>query len=77
MSKLYLQVIPVVIGIIAGMFLAFFPEQEKDSKLLTTKLIENGSPIIGNSDAPITILEWGGLPMYFLLQISSEHLGHN
>ncbi len=59
MKKLYLMMIPIVIGIITGMFLAFFPESENDSKLLTiSKLIENGSPVLGNSNAPITILEW-------------------
>ena len=59
MAKLYLLVIPIAIGIITGMFLIFYPESETDSKLLTTsKLIENGSPIMGDSNAPITILEW-------------------
>ncbi len=58
MTKLYLLAIPVVIGIIAGMFLVFYPESENDSNLLTTsKLIENGSPIMGDSNAPITVLE--------------------
>ena len=59
MSKAFLA-IPIAIGIIAGLFLAFYPESENESKLLTkSNLIENGSPILGNSDAPITILEWG------------------
>ena len=59
MSKVYL-VIPIAIGIIAGLFLAFYPESENESKLLTkSNLIENGSPVLGNSNAPITILEWG------------------
>jgi protein-disulfide isomerase len=60
MTKYYLLAIPIVIGIITGMFLAFNPESKSESSLLTTiKLIENGSPIIGDPDAPITILEWG------------------
>ncbi|WP_299290415.1 thioredoxin domain-containing protein [Nitrosopumilus sp.] len=59
MSKAFLA-IPIAIGIIAGLFLAFYPESENESKLLTkSNLIENGSPILGNSGAPITILEWG------------------
>lgn len=59
MSKAYL-IIPIAIGIIAGLFLVFYPESENESKLLTkSNLVENGSPILGNSDAPITILEWG------------------
>ena len=60
MSQIYLLIIPIAIGIITGMFLAFYPESETESKLLTTsKLIEGGSPIIGNPNAEITILEWG------------------
>ena len=60
MTKLYLLTIPIAIGVITGIFLAFYPESENDSKLLTaSKLIENGSPIMGDSNAPITILEWG------------------
>jgi protein-disulfide isomerase len=52
--------IPVAIGILAGMFLAFYPQTDNDSKLFTeSKLIQNGSPIIGNPSASITILEWG------------------
>jgi len=40
MAKLYLLAIPIVIGIITGMFLAFYPESENDSKLFTaSKLI--------------------------------------
>lgn len=60
MTKFYLLAIPLSIGMIVGMFLAFYPESQNDSKLLTTsKLMENGSPILGNSNAPITMLEWG------------------
>ncbi|MGI0057580.1 MAG: DsbA family protein [Nitrosarchaeum sp.] len=58
--KKILLVIPIVIGMLAGMFLAFYPQSEDDSKLMTqSKLIQNGSPIIGNPSASITILEWG------------------
>ena len=60
MEKLHLLAIPIIVGIVTGMFLAFYPESNNDSKLLTSsKLIENGSPILGDSNAPITILEWG------------------
>jgi protein-disulfide isomerase len=58
MTKYYLLAIPIAIGIITGMFLAFYPESES-SLLTTTNLLENGSPIIGDPNAPITILEWG------------------
>ena len=60
MKKIYVFAIPIVIGILIGMFLAFYPQSEDDSKLLTeSKLIQNGSPIMGNPSATITIVEWG------------------
>ncbi len=75
MAKLFLLVIPIVIGIITGMFLAFYPESENDSKLLTTsKLIENGSPIMGDSNAPITILEWGDYQCTFCYRFHQNTL---
>jgi len=75
MTKLYLLAIPIAIGIIAGMFLAFYPESENDSKLLTTsKLIENGSPIMGDSNAPITVLEWGDYQCTFCYKFHENTL---
>lgn len=60
MKKIYLFAIPIAIGILSGMFLAFYPQSDDDSKLLTeSKLIQNGSPIMGNPSAEITIVEWG------------------
>lgn len=58
--KLYYLSIPIIIGIIAGGFLVGYEINSNDSEILTSeKLIKNGSPIMGNIDAPITILEWG------------------
>ena len=58
--KLYYLSIPIIIGIAAGGFLFGYETNSNDSKILTSeKLIKNGSPIMGNTDAPITILEWG------------------
>ncbi len=75
MTKLYLLAIPVIIGIITGMFMVFFPETENDSKLLTTtKLINNGSPIMGESNAPITILEWGDYQCTFCYKFHQNTL---
>ena len=60
MIRLYLLIIPVIIGIVSGAFLAFYPEPEQNTELFTrTQLIQNGSPILGDPLAPITILEWG------------------
>ena len=60
MKKIYWFAIPICIGMLAGVFLIFYPQSESDSKLFTqSKLIQNGSPIIGDPSAQITILEWG------------------
>jgi len=64
-----------VIGIIAGLFMASYPEQDTDSNLLTSvKLIENGSPILGDSNAPITILEWGDYQCTFCYKFHQNTL---
>jgi protein-disulfide isomerase len=60
MSNMHLLIIPIIIGIAIGGVMAFYPEPEQNSELLTkTKLIQDGSPVLGNPSAPITILEWG------------------
>lgn len=75
MSKFYLLVIPIVIGIITGGFLAFYPEPEDNTKKLTpSKLIENGSPILGDSNAEITILEWGDYQCTFCYKFHQNTL---
>ena len=74
MAKAYL-VIPIVVGIIAGMFMAFFPESDTESTSLTSsKLIENGSPILGDSNASITILEWGDYQCRFCYKFHENTL---
>jgi len=76
MTKLYLLVIPILIGVFTGIFLAYYPESESDSSQLTiTKLIEGGSPIIGNPNAPITILEWGDYQCTFCYKFHQNTLG--
>ena len=75
MTKLFLLAIPIAIGIITGMFLSFYPESEEESNLLTiTKLIDGGSPIMGNQDAPITILEWGDYQCTFCYKFHQNTL---
>jgi len=75
MKKLYLLTIPIVIGIVTGAFLAFIPEPVDDSKILTSsRLIENGSPILGDSNAPITILEWGDYQCTFCYKFHQNTL---
>ena len=74
MKKVYLLAIPIIIGILTGMFLAFYPQSE-DSKLLTkSSLIQNGSPIIGNPSAEITILEFGDYQCTFCYKFHQSTL---
>jgi protein-disulfide isomerase len=73
MAQFYLLVIPVLIGIGTGMFLVFYPETE--SRLLTAaNLIEGGSPIMGDPNAPITILEWGDYQCTFCYKFHKNTL---
>ena len=75
MTKLSLLIIPIIIGITAGAFLSFYPETESKSNPLTvSKLIEGGSPIMGNHDAPITILEWGDYQCTFCYKFHQNTL---
>lgn len=75
MAKYYLLLIPVVIGIVAGGFLAVYPEPEKNpTKLTPSTLIEDGSPIQGDSNAPITILEWGDYQCTFCYKFHKDTL---
>ena len=75
MAKYYLILIPVVIGIVAGGFLAVYPEPEKNpTKLTPSTLIEDGSPIQGDSNAPITILEWGDYQCTFCYKFHKDTL---
>ena len=64
-----------MIGIVSGAFIAFSQEPEKNTDLLTkTKLIENGSPILGNPSAPITIVEWGDYQCTFCYRFHDSTL---
>ena len=75
MTNFYLLIIPILIGIVTGMFLVFYPDSEHESSLLTTaKLIDGGSPIMGNPNAPITILEWGDYQCTFCYKFHQNTL---
>ena len=70
-----LLVIPIIIGIISGLFLATYPETESNHTSFTsTKLIEGGSPIMGESNAPITVLEWGDYQCTFCYKFHQNTL---
>ena len=57
---LHYLAIPIIIGIVVGGIIGIYEINSNESKTVSfEKLIKNGSPILGNSDAPITIVEWG------------------
>ena len=75
MTKLYFLAIPVIIGIITGVIMVSYPQTENDSTLLTiSKLTQNGSPIMGDVNAPITILEWGDYQCTFCYKFHQNTL---
>ena len=75
MIKYHLLVIPIAIGILAGGFLVFYPEPEVNStKLTPSKLIDDGSPILGEGNASITILEWGDYQCTFCYKFHQNTL---
>lgn len=77
MRNYYLLAIPAIIGIFVGAYLGITENDkvENNETLLTAqKLVRNGSPIIGNPDAPITILEWGDFQCTFCYRFHESSL---
>ncbi len=57
--KKYFVIIPVIITIIALSFVLYPQPNTQESNVTPQSLIQNGSPVLGNPNAPITIVEWG------------------
>ncbi|MFB5597782.1 MAG: DsbA family protein [Nitrosopumilaceae archaeon] len=78
MSNLIFLVIPIVVGIATGFFLSVSlvntESIETETLLTATKLIENGSPMLGESSADITILEWGDYQCTFCFRFHESSL---
>lgn len=77
MNNYYLLAIPAIIGIFVGTYLGIIENDgiKKDNTLLTAqKLLKNGSPIVGNPNAPITILEWGDYQCTFCYRFHETSL---
>ena len=78
MNNLIFLVIPVIVGIGVGVFLSIsFADTEPvetDTLLTASKLIENGSPILGDNSADITILEWGDYQCTFCYRFHESSL---
>jgi protein-disulfide isomerase len=73
--KLYYLAIPIMIGVLVGGVLSEYEVNSNNSeKLTSTKLIENGSPLMGNINAPITIVEWGDYQCTFCYKFHQNTL---
>ena len=74
MTKYYF-LIPVIIGILAGLLAVTGTADNNNSNALTiSKLTDNGSPIMGDPDAPITIWEWGDYQCTFCYKFHQDTL---
>lgn len=58
MKKYYLLAIPAIAIIVSVYYLSIPNEPKQEEKMVTQSLIQNGSPLVGNQNAPITIVEW-------------------
>ncbi len=77
MRNYYLLAIPAIIGIFVGAYLGISENNSNDNNetLLTAqKLIKNGSPIVGDPNAQITILEWGDYQCTFCFRFHDSSL---
>ncbi len=73
MNKIIYLVIPIVLGLISVLFL-YNIGVDNESLFSQKNLIENGSPIIGNPNAPITVLEWGDYQCTFCYRFHESSL---
>ena len=65
----------MVIGVVVGITIWSFVNDGDSQVLLTPKnLISNGSPILGNPNAPITLLEWGDYQCTFCYRFHKNTL---
>ncbi len=73
MSK-RLLVIPVIIGVAVAAFAAVY-FGDKDSDFTLQNLVSRGSPYMGNSNAPITIVEFGDYQCTYCYKFHQSGLG--
>ena len=69
--------IPIAVGVITGIILAttFTSDEENDDILLSAqKLIKDGSPIMGDTNSEITILEFGDYQCTFCFRFHQSTL---
>ena len=68
-----IMAIPVIIGVLVVAYMVQEP-QESDV-ITTTALLSDASPILGNADARITIIEWGDYQCEFCHKFHQNTLG--
>ena len=71
----YYLVIPVAVGLIAGIFAAVYFANPQNDELTMSKILEISSPYEGNSAAPITIIEFGDYQCTFCYKFHGSSLG--
>ena len=71
--KIYFLAIPIIIGIVMGIGLTLNPEPTpNDSSILNKENLMQGSAILGNPDAKITIVEFGDYQCTFCYKFHDE-----
>ena len=71
--KIYFLVIPIIIGIVIGIGLTINLESTpNDSSILNKENLMQGSTILGNPDAKITIVEFGDYQCTFCYKFHDE-----
>jgi protein-disulfide isomerase len=73
MNPLYYLAIPIILGIISIFFL-YGMENDEGTLFSKKNLMENGSPVLGDPSAPITILEWGDYQCTFCYRFHQSSL---
>tara|TARA_B110001454_G_C12647219_1_gene403831 strand:+ start:243 stop:884 length:642 start_codon:yes stop_codon:yes gene_type:complete len=74
MSGKQFLLIPIILGISVGIFLGFSSQTQNNQQFTSLSLINGGSPIMGDSNAQITILEWGDYQCTFCYKFHQNTL---
>ena len=74
MSGKQFLLIPIILGISVGIFLGFSSQTQNNQQFTSSSLINGGSPIMGDSNAQITILEWGDYQCTFCYKFHQNTL---
>ena len=77
MKNLYIILVPVIVGISLGILITnnVVSDSVNNESLLTiTRLMDNGSPILGNPNASITLVEFGDYQCTFCYKFHQNTL---